>query len=67
LLPPLKMLLATRPRIITTADIFDAISAERPYRGAVPIPETLEIMAGTVGTAIDPLCFEALKQVIAPT
>ena len=52
-------------RIITTADIFDAISATRPYRDAVPIPRTLEIMAESVGTAIDPLCFEALTQVLA--
>lgn len=51
-------------RIITTADIFDAITAERPYRGAVPIPKTLEIMAENVGTAIDPECFEALKKAI---
>jgi putative nucleotidyltransferase with HDIG domain len=51
-------------RIITTADIFDAISAERPYRGAVPVPKTLEMMAENVGSAIDPLCFEALKQVV---
>ena len=53
-------------RIITTADIFDAISADRPYRGAVPIPKTLEMMAETVGSAIDPLCFEALRQVLNP-
>ena len=52
-------------RIITTADIFDAITAERPYRGAVPIPKTLEIMAESVGTAIDERCFEALKQALA--
>lgn len=52
-------------RIITTADIFDAITAERPYRGAIPIPKTLEMMAENVGTAIDPVCFEALKQAIA--
>lgn len=52
-------------RIITTADIFDAISAERPYRGAVPVPRTLEMMAETVGTAIDARCFEALKAIIA--
>jgi HD-GYP domain-containing protein (c-di-GMP phosphodiesterase class II) len=51
-------------RIITTADIFDAISAERPYRGAVPIPQTLAMMAETVGTALDPLCFEALSEVV---
>ncbi|NTV11948.1 MAG: HD-GYP domain-containing protein, partial [Zoogloea sp.] len=47
-------------RIITTADIFDAITAERPYRGAVPVPKTLEIMAGELDTAIDRRCFEAL-------
>jgi HD-GYP domain-containing protein (c-di-GMP phosphodiesterase class II) len=52
-------------RIITTADIFDAITAERPYRGAVPIPQTLEIMAENVGTAIDAQCFDALKQALA--
>ena len=51
-------------RIITTADIFDAITAERPYRGAIPIPKTLEMMAENVGTAIDPTCFAALKQAI---
>lgn len=51
-------------RIITMADIFDAITAERPYRGAVPIPKTLEIMAENVGTAIDAQCFAALKQAL---
>jgi HD-GYP domain-containing protein (c-di-GMP phosphodiesterase class II) len=54
-------------RIITTADIFDAISADRPYRGAIPVPKTLEIMAESVGTALDPLCFEALKEMVAKT
>lgn len=52
-------------RIITTADIFDAITAERPYRGAIPVPRTLEMMAETVGTAIDADCFDALKQALA--
>ncbi|NML61151.1 HD-GYP domain-containing protein [Massilia sp. RP-1-19] len=51
-------------RIITTADIFDAITAERPYRGAIPIPKALEMMAQTVGTALDPECFDALKRAI---
>ena len=50
-------------RIITTADIFDAISADRPYRGATPVQETLDIMAKTVGTAIDAECFAALRRV----
>ncbi|MGH6609770.1 MAG: HD-GYP domain-containing protein, partial [Burkholderiaceae bacterium] len=57
--------IALETRIITTADIVDAISADRPYRSAVPIPQTLQMMAETVGTVIDPLCFEALKEVVA--
>jgi len=52
-------------RIITTSDIFDAITAERPYRGAIPVPRTLEMMAEHVGTAIDARCFEALKAALA--
>ena len=52
-------------RIITTADIFDAITAERPYRGAIPIPRTLEMMAETVGSAIDKECFDALKSALS--
>ena len=52
-------------RIITTADIFDAITAERPYRGAVPIPKTLEMMAKTVGSALDPDCYAALVKAVA--
>jgi HD-GYP domain-containing protein (c-di-GMP phosphodiesterase class II) len=51
-------------RIITTADIFDAITAERPYRGAVPVTKTLDIMRETVGTALDPLCFESLLHMV---
>ena len=52
-------------RIITTADIFDAITAERPYRGAIAVPKALEMMEKTVGSALDPACFEALKLAMA--
>jgi HD-GYP domain-containing protein (c-di-GMP phosphodiesterase class II) len=57
--------IALETRIITTADIFDAITAARPYREAVPIPRTLEIMAESVGTALDPDCFAALRRTVA--
>jgi HD-GYP domain-containing protein (c-di-GMP phosphodiesterase class II) len=50
-------------RIITVADIFDAITAARPYREAIPVPKALEIMRESVGSALDPRCFEALKAV----
>ena len=52
-------------RIITTADIFDAITAERPYRGAIPESSALDMMAATVGSAIDQACFDALKSALA--
>ncbi|WP_409268383.1 HD-GYP domain-containing protein [Massilia sp. BHUDP2] len=54
-------------RIITTADIFDAITAERPYRGAIPLEQALGMMEKTVGSALDPACFAALKSAIART
>ncbi|MDR3429755.1 MULTISPECIES: HD-GYP domain-containing protein [Silvimonas] len=54
-------------RIITTADIFDAISAERPYHPAMSIEETLKIMQGSVGPAIDPACYDALCRVARET
>ncbi len=48
-------------RIITVADIFDAITAARPYRGAIPIEESLAIMEQDRDTAIDGQCLDALK------
>jgi putative nucleotidyltransferase with HDIG domain len=51
-------------RIVTTADIFDALTADRPYRAAIPVDKALSIMAEMVGTAIDPRCFDALKQAL---
>jgi HD-GYP domain-containing protein (c-di-GMP phosphodiesterase class II) len=57
--------IAMETRIITTADIFDAITAERPYRGAVPVDQTLAMMKKTVGTAIDADCYDALCRAMA--
>lgn len=48
-------------RVITTADIFDAITADRPYRGAIPVDKALSIMEESLDVAIDRECFEALK------
>jgi HD-GYP domain-containing protein (c-di-GMP phosphodiesterase class II) len=56
--------IALETRIITTADIFDAITAERPYRGAIPVDQTLAMMKKTVGTALDPRCYDALVRAI---
>lgn len=52
-------------RIVTTADIFDALTAERPYRAAMPVSRAFSIMDGDIGTAIDPVCLDALKRGLA--
>lgn len=49
-------------RIITVADIFDAITAARPYRGPMPLEQALALMERERGTAIDSRCLDALKK-----
>ncbi|HEY4142339.1 MAG TPA: HD domain-containing phosphohydrolase [Pseudolabrys sp.] len=48
-------------RIVTTADIFDALTADRPYRKAMPADKAFSIMSEMEGTHIDPVPFAALK------
>jgi putative nucleotidyltransferase with HDIG domain len=48
-------------RIITVCDFFDALTADRPYRSALPLETALTIIGAEVGRAIDAQCFEALK------
>lgn len=52
-------------RILTVADIFDALSADRPYRAALPLEKVRAIMGEMVGTAIDGEVLEALWSVIS--
>ncbi len=47
-------------RMLTTADIFDALTADRPYRAAMSVSKALSIMKSDVGSAIDGRCFDAL-------
>ncbi|MGB8817692.1 MAG: HD domain-containing phosphohydrolase [Rhizobiaceae bacterium] len=52
-------------RIVTIADIFDALTAERPYRGPMPVDQALGIMRKEVGIALDASCFKALERALA--
>jgi putative nucleotidyltransferase with HDIG domain len=52
-------------RIISTADVFDALTADRPYRAAMKVPDALAIIRKDVGAAIDPVCFSALEESLA--
>ncbi|WP_237061045.1 HD-GYP domain-containing protein [Loktanella sp. M215] len=48
-------------RIVTVADVFDALSAKRPYRAAMPIAEVFTILDRDRSTAFDPDCIDALR------
>ncbi len=49
-------------RILTVADVFDALSADRPYRPAMPIADALAILDKDTGTAFDATCVAALRR-----
>lgn len=51
-------------RIISTADVFDALTADRPYRAAMPISRAIAILREGAGTAHDPRCILALERAI---
>ena len=49
------------------ADVFDSLTADRPYRKAMGIDEALRIMSKEVGTAFDPTCLNALVAALDQT
>ena len=49
-------------RIVTVADVFDALTADRPYRAAMPITDALAILEADLELAFDRRCVEALKR-----
>ena len=55
--------LSTHARIMATADIFDALSAERPYRGAMPLEQVLNIIQEGRGTQLCPDTVDAVMAV----
>ncbi len=52
-------------RIVSVADVFDALTADRPYRAAMPVSQAFAIMDRDAGTALDPRCLEALRRALA--
>jgi HD-GYP domain-containing protein (c-di-GMP phosphodiesterase class II) len=49
-------------RIIAIADTFDAITTERPYRGAADIEYAVKEIATCSGTQFDPILVDAFLQ-----
>ncbi len=48
-------------RAITVADIFEAMSAKRPYREPMPLELIFKLMAKQVPNQLDEACFQALS------
>ena len=51
-------------RIVAIADVFDAISHDRPYKKAWPLEDAIAEIANKAGTQFDPDAVEAFKQVL---
>jgi HD-GYP domain-containing protein (c-di-GMP phosphodiesterase class II) len=51
-------------RIISTADVFDALTADRPYRAAMPVSRALAILWEGAGKSHDPVCIAALERAL---
>jgi putative nucleotidyltransferase with HDIG domain len=51
-------------RIITVADIYDALIADRPYRPGMTSEKAMVILQSEVGSAVDQQCFAALQTVV---
>jgi putative nucleotidyltransferase with HDIG domain len=53
--------LSLESRILAVADVFDALTAKRPYRDGLPSEQVFEILRKDTPHALDAACVEALQ------
>ncbi|HLJ03333.1 MAG TPA: HD-GYP domain-containing protein [Solirubrobacteraceae bacterium] len=53
-------------RIAAVADVYDAVTSERPYAAARPAHEGLQIITGGAGTQFDPGVVDVFAGLVAP-
>jgi putative nucleotidyltransferase with HDIG domain len=51
-------------RILTVCDVYDALVSQRVYRDAMAQHEALAILDAERGTAFDPACVDALRELV---
>jgi HD-GYP domain-containing protein (c-di-GMP phosphodiesterase class II) len=51
-------------RILTVADVYDALTADRVYRDAWPLERALALLEDEIGSAFDPDCVAALRALV---
>jgi putative two-component system response regulator len=52
-------------RIVAIADVFDALTTERPYKKALPLDESISVLKADRGRHFDPVCLDAFLSAIA--
>ena len=58
--------IALEARILSVADVYDALTSHRPYRPAWPPDRALEVIERETGDAFDAECVAALRAIVAP-
>jgi HD-GYP domain-containing protein (c-di-GMP phosphodiesterase class II) len=53
-------------RILTVADVYDALTADRVYRKAWSVDRALALLDHDTGQAFDPACVAALRPLVSP-
>lgn len=51
-------------RVLCVADVFDALTTDRPYRKAFTRENALDVMAAEAGTVLDPALFRIFREMI---
>ncbi len=52
-------------RIVAVADVFDALTHERPYKPAWPVDQAIALIRSSAGTQFDPKVVEAFLEIVA--
>jgi HD-GYP domain-containing protein (c-di-GMP phosphodiesterase class II) len=47
-------------RIVAVADVWDALTSDRPYRKAMPLAQAVAVIRAEAGSRLDPRCVDAL-------
>ena len=49
-------------RIVSVADVYDALVSDRPYKKAWPMSDAIDYLNKQAGTQLDPRCVEAFRK-----
>lgn len=57
--------LSLEARIMAVADVYEALTADRPYRAGLPVTKALQILEREAGSKVDAECVDALGKIVA--